>query len=228
MRFSVTAVTAALLFASSGPLALVSASADAEPKPDTTPDSTPTKTTQQQIKPRETTPNLLSALYQIATEFGLRACIPQALPLVTTLPKIPPGLLVGGAVSQALTQSTRELEDVCEFSVTGSVGDTFTSFLPTWYEWYNKYSDRIQSVVTRCPKAAKLVSTVEAYQTCPQVLAQITAADTSTATTAGDGGNGELSETATETETTGAAHETGILGAAAGVAAGLLGIAAVL
>lgn len=242
MRFSLSAVTA-LLLATPGLLAFVSANAvaDAEPKPDTTPDSTPTKTVAAQVKARETAPNLLSALYQIANELDLRACIPQALPLITTLPKIPPGLLMGGAISQALGQTTRELEDVCDFSVTGSVGDTFTSFLPTWYSWYNRYSERIGKVMTKCPKAGRLVSTVEAYETCPQVVAAITSASSSASTmaiatdtaaaslTTGSGGTGtvEPSET-TSTDSPSAAHETGFLGGVAGVAAGILGVAAVL
>ncbi|KAI1123257.1 hypothetical protein F5Y10DRAFT_252153 [Nemania abortiva] len=238
MRFSLLAV-AALLLASSGSLGLVNANANAEPKPDTTPDSVPT-TTSQQVKARETTPNLLSALYQIATSFDLRACIPQALPLVTTLPKIPPGLIAGGAISQALSQTSRDLDHVCEFSITGSTGETFTSFLPTWYSWYNRYSDRIASIASRCPNASALIKTVEAYETCSQVVAQITAASatatsTGSSTGTGTGGSGDTSVPTTEaSETTstdspdGTAHETELLGAAAAVAAGVVGVIAVL
>ncbi|KAI1307152.1 hypothetical protein F5Y03DRAFT_127222 [Xylaria venustula] len=247
MRFSLHAISA-LLIASSA-----LASANADPKPDTTPDlSTPTKTAT--VKARETTPSLLSVLYQVANSFDLRACIPQALPLVTTLPRIPPGLLAGGAIGQALSQTHRELSDVCEFSVTGSVGDTFTSFLPEWYSWYNRYSDRVAKLVTKCPKAGDLASTVEAYETCSQVIAVITAASASASVTASDtptatmsssaasntgdgsgntGGSGttataEPSATTSSTDSPSAAHETGLLGAAAGVAAGLLGVAAIL
>ncbi|KAI1757930.1 hypothetical protein F4782DRAFT_3567 [Xylaria castorea] len=236
MRFSLSAVTA-LLLASSGPLALVSAeaNANAEAKPDTTPDSTPTKTARQ-VKARQTTPNLLGSLYQLANAFDLRACIPAAFPLVTVLPQIPPALIAGDAVSQALSQSTRELKDVCDFSITGSVGDTFTSFLPTWYSWYNRYSDRIASIVTKCPDASGLVRTVEAYETCPQVVTQITAASaSSTATSAGADNavptttttTAQPSET-TSTESPAATSETGFLGAAAAAAAGVIGVIAVL
>ncbi|KAI8945175.1 hypothetical protein F4801DRAFT_569303 [Xylaria longipes] len=238
MRLSLSAATA-LLLASSGPLAFVNASANAEAKPDTTPDSTPTKTVQQ-VKARQTTPNLLGSLYQLANAFDLRACIPAALPLVTVLPKIPPALLAGDAVSQALSQTTRSLEDVCDFSITGSVGDTFTSFLPTWYSWYNRYSDRIASIVTRCSDASGLVRTVEAYETCPQVVAQITFASASAPTSTDATSTGtavtdttvpttttEPSET-TSTESPGTTHEPGFLGAAAAAAAGVLGVVAVL
>ncbi|KAI0861233.1 hypothetical protein F4860DRAFT_476360 [Xylaria cubensis] len=232
MRISLSAVTA-LLLASSGPLALVGASANAEAKPDTT----PTKTARQ-VKPRQTTPNLLGSLYQLANAFDLRACIPAAIPLVTALPKIPPALIAGDAVSQALTQTTRELKDVCDFSITGSVGDTFTSFLPTWYSWYNRYSDRIASIVTKCSDASGLVRTVEAFETCPQVVALITAAsvsasESSTTTTSADVDTAvpiptdQPSET-TSPETPAAARETGFLGAAAAAAAGILGVVAVL
>ncbi|TGJ86396.1 hypothetical protein E0Z10_g2378 [Xylaria hypoxylon] len=177
MRFSLSAVIAALLVATLNPLAFVSAGA--EPKPDTTPDSQPTQTTASQVKARETTPNLLAALYKLASDFDILGCVPKAMPLVTTLPKIPPGLLMGDGLSQALLQTTRELDDVCEFSVTGSVGDTFTSFLPAWYSWYNRYSDRIATIITKCPKASALVRTVDAYETCPQVVALITVASAS-------------------------------------------------
>ncbi|GAW13770.1 hypothetical protein ANO14919_031590 [Xylariales sp. No.14919] len=220
----------AFLLATLGPLAFVSASA--EPKPDATPDSSPTKTAAAQVKARETTPNLLAALYQLANDFDIRACVPRAIPLITTLPKIPPGLLIGGAISQALSQTTRELDDVCDFSVTGSVGDTFTSFLPAWYSWYNRYSDRIATIITKCPKASALVSTIEAYETCSQVVAQITAAS-ATATSVSPGSSNTDEPTATPSETTytdapSAARETGFLGAVAAAAAGLLGFVAVL
>ncbi|KAH8164948.1 hypothetical protein CIB48_g3296 [Xylaria polymorpha] len=240
MRFSLSAVTA-LLLVSSG-FVSGTANANAEAKPDTTPNSAPTSTARQ-VKARQTTPNLLGSLYQLANAFDLRACIPAALPLVTALPKIPPALIAGDAISQALSQTTRGIEDVCDFSITGSVGDTFTSFLPTWYSWYNRYSDRIASIVTKCSDAGGLVRTVEAYETCPQVVAQITAASasatgTSTSTTDTDTGTA-LSTTTTTTaatessemasmESPGTAGETGFLGAAAAAAAGVLGIVAVL
>ncbi|GAP89425.2 hypothetical protein SAMD00023353_4000630 [Rosellinia necatrix] len=258
MRVSLS-VIAAVLLASSGPLALVSASADAaaEPKPDTTPDPTPTPTTttttpttaRQAKAARETSANLLSALYQLAASFDLRACIPGALPLVTTLPRIPGALLRGDAVSQALAQTTRGLDGVCDFSVTGPAGDAFTSFLPAWYSWYNRYSDRVATLATKCERAGDLVRTVEAYETCPQVVAQIsaasasatatataTAASTAATTSAGGGGSGgdtggspasTPSETAS-TDSPAAAGETGFLGAAAAAAAGILGVVAVL
>ncbi|KAI0450853.1 hypothetical protein F5B21DRAFT_412887 [Xylaria acuta] len=236
MRLSLSAVTA-FLAVSSGPLAFVSANAEA--KPDTTPDSTSTKTARQ-VKARETTPNLLGSLYRLANAFDLRACIPAALPLVTALPKIPPALIAGDAVSQALAQTTRGIEDVCDFSITGSVGDTFTSFLPTWYSWYNRYSDRIASIVTKCSDAGGLVRTVEAYETCPQVVAQITAASASASSSSSSTATSTGAETGTtvptttespetaSTESPGAARETGFLGAAAAAAAGVLGVVAVL
>ncbi|KAI0466528.1 hypothetical protein F4859DRAFT_497092 [Xylaria cf. heliscus] len=242
MRLPLSAATA-LLLVSSGPVALVSGSANAEAaaKPDTTPDTIPTKTAPQ-IKPRQTTPNLLGSLYQLANAFDLRACLPAALPLVTALPRIPPALLGGDAVAQALSQTTRGLEDVCDFSITGDVGETFTSFLPTWYSWYHRYSDRVANIVTKCSDAAGLVRTVEAYETCSQVVAQITAAGASestavTSTATGTdtatvvptaAGSSETTSTESESESPGAARETGFFGAAAAAAAGVLGVVAVL
>ncbi|KAI0405063.1 hypothetical protein F4802DRAFT_196133 [Xylaria palmicola] len=236
MRFSLYSVTA-LFLASSSLLALAGADANAQPKPDTTPDSPPTQTARQ-VKARESSPNLLAALYKLASDFDLRACVPRAFPLVTTLPKIPPGLLAGDAVSQALSQTSRQLDEVCDFSITGSAGDTFTSFLPTWYSWYHRYSDRVADVVTKCPMAGPLVKTVEAYESCPQVMAQITqtSADastsqsTSTTTTGGDESvpTTASSETVTTASDSPGTGENGFFGAAAAAAAGVLGVVAVL
>ncbi|KAI0395481.1 hypothetical protein F5Y17DRAFT_191943 [Xylariaceae sp. FL0594] len=262
MRLSLSATTA-LMLASSGHFLLAFASASdggadvagagAEPKPDTIPEVlSPTKTTTQQQKvnmaarqtssPSSSPPNILGAIWQLASNFQLRACVPAALPLITTLPRIPAGVLGGDAISQALSQTTRELGQVCDFSITGAAGAAFTSFLPTWYSWYDRYSDSIQSVVTKCPKASSLVSTVEAYTTCPQVQAvRVTAEPTSTSTTTAaastttTSGSDVATPTTTiaTTETTGsdshsAARETGFLGAAAAAAAGVLGVVAVL
>ncbi|KAI1194044.1 hypothetical protein F5X97DRAFT_17476 [Nemania serpens] len=243
MRPSFSTITASLLLLSLSPLAL--ANTNAEPKPDTTPDvATPTGTTAKQApKARERAPNLLSTLYKLASTFDLRACIPAALPLVTTLPRIPPGLVAGDAVSQALSQTTRDLDAVCAFSITGDAGETFTSFLPAWYEWYSRHSGRVAGVTSKCPAAAALVRTVEAYGACPQVLAVITAASVGTSASAsttgtGTGGGGEREETSltgadqpVETkspDSTSAVPETGFLGAAAAAAAGILGVVAVL
>ncbi|KAI3324356.1 hypothetical protein HD806DRAFT_494836 [Xylariaceae sp. AK1471] len=243
MRFSLSAATA-LLLASSGPLAFVSGSANPEPKPDTVPDSTPTKTARR-VGARQSSPNLLGALYALANNFDLGACIPGALPLVTALPKIPGDLIKGDAVSQALSQTTRELSDVCDFSITGSSGEVFTSFLPTWYSWYNRYSDRIASIITKCPKASALVSTVEAYETCSQVVAQLRAASasasatestgvasTTSAASGDDGANTAIPTTVPSetlsTDSPSAARETGFLGAAAAAAAGVLGVVAMI
>ncbi|KAI1823773.1 hypothetical protein F4861DRAFT_301650 [Xylaria intraflava] len=229
MRFSIAAL-AALLLTSSGPLCF--ASTNTASKPDTLPNSTPTKTARQ-TPVRETSPNLLGTLFEIANNFDLRACVPAALPLITALPKIPPALIKQGAIKQALSQTTRGLDRVCDFSVTGSVGDTFTAFLPTWYSWYHRYSDRVASVITKCPKAGALVNTMEAYATCPQVIAQISSAS-ATATDAESGGSrttvpptSHPSETVS-TDSPSATHETGLFGAAAAAAAGVLGVAAIL
>ncbi|KAI1164381.1 hypothetical protein F5B18DRAFT_615297 [Nemania serpens] len=243
MRLSLSTITAMLLVLASSPLALASANAAA--KPDATPDiATPTITAAKQVvKARERAPNLLSTLYQLASTFDLRACIPAALPLITTLPRIPPGLVAGDAVSQALSQTTRGLDAVCEFSVTGDAGETFTSFLPAWYEWYSRHSERVARVTTKCPAAAALVRTVEAYGACPQVLAVITAASagsSASASTTGTGGDGEVEKgetgltsadqpvETTSPDSTSAVPEMGFLGAAAAAAAGVLGVVAVL
>ncbi|KAI1116559.1 hypothetical protein F5Y14DRAFT_68489 [Nemania sp. NC0429] len=198
MRLSPATITATLLVIL-GSSHLAHANANAEPKPDTAPDvATPTTGTgtttakQQTAKARERAPNLLSTLYQLASTFDLRACIPAALPLITTLPRIPPALVAGDAVSQALSQTTRELDAVCDFSVTGDAGDTFTSFLPVWYDWYSRHSGRVARVTTKCPAAAALVRTVEAYGACPQVLAILTAASAgASASSTGTRGDGD-------------------------------------
>ncbi|KAI1177122.1 hypothetical protein F4777DRAFT_577407 [Nemania sp. FL0916] len=186
MRISSSAFTA-LLVASSGPLALVSANISGKAASDTVPSSTTSTTTSTSTSPvssstststssstttkSPSTPGLLSALYRLASTFNLRSCIPGALPLAASLPKIPPALLAGGdgAAAQALTQTHRALEDVCEFSVTGEAGAAFTSYLPAWYAWFDENRDRIGRLVEKCPEAGGLVLTVEAFRGCEGV-----------------------------------------------------------
>ncbi|KAI0164018.1 hypothetical protein GGR57DRAFT_272554 [Xylariaceae sp. FL1272] len=226
MRFSQTATTALLLLCSSG----LSFADEAVPKPDTVQEPHPTKTAA--VKPRQSSPNLLGALYTLANNFGLVKCVPAAIPLITSLPKIPGELLNGGAIQQALSQTSRELSDVCDFSITGPVGDTFTSFLPTWYSWYNANSDRIATIISKCPNATSLTNTVEAYQTCTQVQAQLSqvTAVSDTQTTSTDASSGTDSTATSTTDSASAATETGdgFMAKAAAVGAGLLGVAAVL
>ncbi|KAI1435464.1 hypothetical protein GGR50DRAFT_322342 [Xylaria sp. CBS 124048] len=250
MRFSLTPLTAltALLLTSSGHLRLVSANKSPEPEPEpepsTLPDSTPTQTARQDPA-RETTPSLLGTLFEIANSFDLRACVPAALPLMTALPKIPAALVNQGVIKQALSQTTRDLEHVCDFSVTDSVGDTFTEFLPTWYSWYHRYSDRVASVATKCPRAAALVRTMEAYEACPQVVAQISSSspspllspvDVTAAYAEGEGSATDVSivtttsalPASTSTDLPSTTSEAGLLGAAVAAVAGVLGVVAAL
>ncbi|KAI1636815.1 hypothetical protein F4809DRAFT_607273 [Biscogniauxia mediterranea] len=141
---------------------LVSAAAAADPEP---------AKVARDVTPRETSQNLLAAFFRLANQFDVAACIPRALPLITTLPRIPPALLGTAAIDQALSQTTLALADVCRFSVTGdaAVADAYTSFLPAWYAWYRGQSAAIARIVTACPAASALVRTVEAYGRCPQV-----------------------------------------------------------
>lgn len=123
-----------------------------------------------EIAPRQTD-NILSELIDVVNAFGLSACIPKALPLATELPKVPEGLLNDDLVSQALSQTTLALSDICKFSITGTDGPRFTSFLPTLYSWYGDHSSQIGSIVSDCPSASPLVQTIEAYGGCSQVSA---------------------------------------------------------
>ncbi|KAF3021410.1 hypothetical protein E8E14_003461 [Neopestalotiopsis sp. 37M] len=127
------------------------------------------------VAPRQTD-STLSQLLDFANDLGLTACIPQALPLAAELPAIPPGLLNNDLFSQALSQTTLALSDVCQFSVTGSDGPKFTSFLPAVYSWYDEHSSQVASVVAGCPSASPLVQTVEAYGACSQVVTATTGA----------------------------------------------------
>ncbi|KAI0193096.1 hypothetical protein F4808DRAFT_464886 [Astrocystis sublimbata] len=240
---SLSAATAFLALSSS---ALVSANTNAEAKPDTTPDNAPTTTatTTSTQKTKTSTPNLMMSLYKLAGTFNLRACIPAALPLVTSLPKIPPGLLGGDVVSQALTQTTRGIEGVCDFSITGESGEVFTSFLPDWYAWYEENREKIAKVVSKCREAEGLVRTVEAYKGC-EVVRGVRGLGVETGEvvtgTGMETGAGTETAAAAETEETGDSHpaegsmempgtpgETMFLDAAAAVAAGVMGVAAAL
>lgn len=138
--------------------------------------------------------NLLTNIYKLAKGLGLTRCVPYALPLVTTLPRLPAGLVNNDLIGQALSQTTLSLSDVCDFSVTGSVGDIYTNFLPAWYSWHNAHLATISGILKKCPSATALVSTIEAYESCSQVEAVI-----ATATVTGS------EATATETEASTAA-----------------------
>ncbi|KAI1074209.1 hypothetical protein F5B20DRAFT_468191 [Whalleya microplaca] len=144
-----------------------------------------------EVDPSQTSGNMLSAMYRLASEFNLKGCIPQALPLITDLPKIPKELLSNDHMKQALSQTTLRLEDVCNFSITDSVGSIYTSYLPTWYSWYHEHSSTIAKIVSACPSAAQLVSTVEAYEKCKQV------SETAPASATGSAGTGTASVTDT-------------------------------
>lgn len=135
------------------------------------------------VAPRQTD-STLSQLLDFANDLGLTACLPQALPLASELPAIPPGLLNNDLFSQALSQTTLALSDVCQFSITGSNGDKFTSFLPEVYSWYDAHSSQIASIVSGCTSASPLVQTVEAFATCSQVADQLPASITAPEATA--------------------------------------------
>lgn len=137
------------------------------------------------ITPRQTD-STLSQLLDFANKLGLTACLPRALPLASELPAIPPGFLNNDLFSQALSQTTLAVTDLCKFSITGTNGPVFTSFLPTVYSWYDEHSSQIASIVSACPSASGLVQTVESYGSCPQVATLsvgATASETGTAST---------------------------------------------
>ncbi len=143
--------------------------------------------------------SLLANLFRLARGLKLTRCAPYAIPLIPTLPRLPPGLVGDGngndLVTQALSQTTLALSEVCDFSVTGgAVADAYTAFLPAWYGWHSAHRPDVDEVLRRCPAAAPLVSTLEAYRSCPQVVAAIAAA-----TVTGDGGGGQQISAVTET-----------------------------
>ncbi|KAI0477213.1 hypothetical protein GGR56DRAFT_636297 [Xylariaceae sp. FL0804] len=215
---------------------LVAAAADPEPEPATpvvraAEPATPVRA----VKPRQTSqPSLLSALNTLANAFGVYQCVPYAIPLITTLPSLPKGLLSNDLINQALSQTTLELSDVCSFSITGTVGDTYTSFLPTWYSWYNAHTSTLQKIISHCTSATALVSTVEGYETCPQVpKTTASQSTTGTATAAGSTAAGSTAatptppnfsstSTATTAQDASAPRETGFMAVAAAAAAGLV------
>ncbi|KAK8036264.1 hypothetical protein PG993_008878 [Apiospora rasikravindrae] len=162
------------------------------PKPGTPASSSPTKTstkTSTTAKPNK--PNIISSLFRVSREFGVLGCVPQVLPLVTSLPHIPSELLGADMIKQALAQTTLGLDQVCEYQVTGTAGAAFSSFLPTWYGWYDEHANReIRRLVEKCPKVGALTQTAEAYRSCAQVVAIMGAATateiSATATATGD------------------------------------------
>ncbi|KAK9425664.1 putative Infection structure specific protein [Seiridium unicorne] len=139
------------------------------------------------VAPRQTD-STLSQIIRFSDELNLTACLPRVLPLASDLPTLPSGLLNDDLYSQALSQTTLALADVCKFSVTGTDGPEFTSFLPTLYSWYDGHSSQIASFVSDCPSASPWIQTIESYSTCSQVSAAIasnTASETGTASESG-------------------------------------------
>lgn len=120
------------------------------------------------VSPRQTSGNLLNDLLDLANQIGLSACIPYGLPLITSLPTIPTGLIGEDLISQALSQTTLKLDEVCKFSVTGSVGSIWSSFVPTAASFFDAKSADIASIVSKCPSASALSNTVVAYTKCSQ------------------------------------------------------------
>lgn len=150
------------------------------------------------VSPRQTD-NLIGELLDLADSLGISGCIPESLPLITMLPAIPSGLIGADLISQGVSQTTLALSEVCDFSITGSVGTIFTSFLPTVYDWFSVHRSEIASVISKCTNAAKLTSTFDAYATCKGVT---------TTLPAGAGGSGTTSsksgiQTATNISDTG-------------------------
>lgn len=120
------------------------------------------------VSPRQTTGNLFNDLFELANSIGLSACLPNALPLITALPEIPKGLIGQDLVSQAISQTTLRLDEVCKFSITGSVGSLWSSFFPTAASFMDAKSAEIASIVSKCPSASALSNTVVAYTKCSQ------------------------------------------------------------
>ncbi|KAK7744434.1 hypothetical protein SLS62_010159 [Diatrype stigma] len=159
--------------------------------------------------------NLLTNIYKLAKGLGLTRCVPYALPLVTTLPRLPAGLVNNDLIGQALGQTALPLSAVCDFSVTGAVGPVYTGFLPAWYSWHHAHIETISSILQKCPAATALVNTVEAYESCSQVQAVM-----ATATVGGSTGGGEgATATATATTTTAGTDAPETTGSASDAAA---------
>ncbi|KAK8124044.1 hypothetical protein PG999_003962 [Apiospora kogelbergensis] len=173
-------VSSALLVAAWSPL--VSAAKDGTADPPTAPQpgtpaslsQPPTRTSPTTASSKTTTsnaPNLIGALWRASREFGMLGCVPQLLPLVTSLPTpIPAELLGADMMRQALAQTTLALDQVCEYAVTGAAGAAFTAFLPRWYGWYDAHAEQVRRLVDKCPKAAALTRTADAYRACGHVV----------------------------------------------------------
>ena len=150
--------------------------------------------------PRETNSgNLLTNIYKLASGLGLTRCVPYAIPLISTLPTLPKGLVNNDLVTQALSQTTLPLSDVCDFSITGTVGDIYTNFLPDWYSWHNAHTSTISEILKKCPSATALVQTVEVYQNCAQVSSVKATATGSGDAESGGGDSSSDGEAPTET-----------------------------
>jgi hypothetical protein len=185
------------------------------------------------ISPRQTSGNILTDIMDLANTLGLSACVPYALPLVTALPSIPRGLIGQDLISQALSQTTLKLDEVCKFSITGSVGTIFSDFIPTAASFFEAKSAEIASIIAKCPSASVLSQTVAAYTKCPQWSGKLTVTggsggSTSRGTsTAGRTTTAGVNAVSTSTSKGVAPRETGYLVSGAALA-GVMAIVAAL
>ncbi|KAK8118082.1 uncharacterized protein PG998_006363 [Apiospora kogelbergensis] len=91
-------------------------------------------------------------------------CVPQLLPLVTSLPTpIPAELLGADMMRQALAQTTLALDQVCEYAVTGAAGGGLHRVPAALVRL------QVRRLVDKCPKAAALTRTADAYRACSHV-----------------------------------------------------------
>ncbi|KAK3379153.1 hypothetical protein B0T24DRAFT_146079 [Lasiosphaeria ovina] len=77
------------------------------------------------------------------------ACITDLASLFTSAPTPPPDL--------ASYIEAHPVTNPCSYSIDGSVGDEFSSYLTKAYSWYYSISDDLYSIISECPGASSAV-----------------------------------------------------------------------
>ncbi|KAK0721965.1 hypothetical protein B0T26DRAFT_597413, partial [Lasiosphaeria miniovina] len=144
------------------------------------------------------------------------ACLTDLASLFTSAPTPPPDL--------ASYIEAHPITNPCSYSIDGSVGGEFSSYLTKAYSWYYSISDDLYSIISECPGASSAVQN-EPFCTDGTLANGGGSPATSTggAGSAAGTGSGSGSSNTKPTSTNGGPRETGLAGAVV-LAAGFLGV----
>jgi hypothetical protein len=146
-------------------------------------------------------------------------CAARLLPIVTTIPKMPPS--IEGILSNFAMTATKTEDFVCgwQTAIPSSLYNDFNSYQSSVISWQSAHSAEIKSAMQGCPTESSGTGAVCSITFLPVGAAPPT--PTGTSGTGGGSGNGNTPKNM-------AAKDTGFLALAAVAAAGVLGVVAAL